>query len=104
MAPSPDRRHLRAVAHRRPPRHVGWSRKHLAARFGPEIGRPPKTIAHLARLGRTTGWADSAAGGFADQAHLMRDFRKVAGLAPTACAAATGGFEVVPIFETVSYA
>jgi len=76
---------------------VGWSRKHLAARFGREIGLPPKTVARLARFeaaqglarsGRATGWADVAAAcGFADQAHLSADFRAFAGLAPGAWAA-----------------
>lgn len=64
---------------------------HLAARFAPEIGRPPKTIARLARFeaaqcrarsGRATGWADAAAAcGFADRAHLVGDVRAFAGLA-----------------------
>ncbi len=73
---------------------IGWSRKHLAARFHAEVGLPPKAIARIVRFGRAramadagegTGWADIAAAcGYADQAHLVREFRALAGVAPGA--------------------
>lgn len=76
------------------------SRKHLAARFRDEIGAAPKTVARIARFNRatdiaraekTSGWADVAAAcGYADQAHLVREFNDFAGLTPTAWRAAFG--------------
>lgn len=75
-------------------REVDWSRKHLAARFHDEIGLPPKQVARIARFqsaqklaasGKTEGWADIAAAcGYADQAHLAREFRGFAGATPSA--------------------
>jgi AraC-like DNA-binding protein len=71
-----------------------WSRKHLAARFHDEVGLPPKTIARIARFNRAQGlaasgdgdgWADIAAAcGYADQAHLVREFSALAGATPGA--------------------
>lgn len=72
---------------------IGWSRKHLAARFADQTGLGPKAVARIVRFNRTaslakrasrTGWADLAAEcGYADQAHLVREFRELAGAAPT---------------------
>jgi AraC-like DNA-binding protein len=71
-----------------------WSRKHLAARFREEVGLSPKTIARIARFNRVQamaaaggadGWADIAAAcGYADQAHLVREFSALAGTTPGA--------------------
>lgn len=72
---------------------LGWSRKHLAARFHDEIGLSPKTIAQMMRFNhalaharrRTCGWAELAGQcGYADQAHLIRDFTRFSGESPTA--------------------
>ncbi|WP_421724619.1 helix-turn-helix domain-containing protein [Bauldia sp.] len=73
---------------------VGWSRKHLAARFREEVGASPKTVARIARFNRAVavarsdtagGWADVAAAcGYADQAHLVREFGTFAGATPAA--------------------
>lgn len=70
---------------------LGWSRKHLAEKFRDEIGLSPKAIGrimrfdaalHLAR-GRTGCWAEiAAAAGYADQAHMVREFRELAGSTP----------------------
>lgn len=78
---------------------LDWSRKHLAARFHEEVGLPPKAVARVARFMRAqslararteSGWADIAAGcGYADQAHLTRDFREFAGTTPSAWLAGT---------------
>jgi AraC-like DNA-binding protein len=74
---------------------VGWSRKHLAARFRMELGLGPKAVARLMRFhlacraaqAGAGGWAEIAATcGYADQAHLARDFAELAGEAPTAWA------------------
>lgn len=72
---------------------IGWSRKHLAARFRAQVGLPPKTIARITRFARAcerlerTGrgdWADLAYDcGYSDQAHLIREFRALAGTTPT---------------------
>lgn len=76
---------------------VGWSRRHLAARFKQDVGVSPKTAARILRFERVTGLlrsgraaslADAAYGcGYADQAHLNRDFRVFAGTTPTDYAA-----------------
>lgn len=70
---------------------VGWSRRHLAVRFGAEYGVGPKQagrlvrFAHahaLVRAGRSL--SDTAyAAGYSDQAHLTRDWRALAGQTPT---------------------
>lgn len=74
---------------------VGWSRKHLVARFWAEVGLGPKAVARVMRFRRacrlaragTDGWALIAAEcGYADQAHLARDFAALAGEPPTAWA------------------
>jgi AraC-like DNA-binding protein len=71
---------------------IGWSRKHLSRRFANEIGLAPKTLALMLRFHRACtlartgvgGWAGVAAeAGYADQAHLARDFRVFAGETPT---------------------
>jgi AraC-like DNA-binding protein len=70
------------------------SRKHLAARFREEIGVGAKTVARIVRFNRAQalagsgsegGWADIAAAcGYADQAHLVRDFAEFAATTPAA--------------------
>ena len=75
---------------------IGWSRKHLVDRFRSELGLGPKSIARmmrfhqacrLARSGASHGWAGIAAeSGYADQAHLVREFGELAGEPPTAWA------------------
>ena len=73
---------------------LGWSRRHLAERFTAEFGLPPKTMARLLRLERsvtllkagtrTTMGAIAAACGYADQAHMNRDWLRIVGRSPTA--------------------
>lgn len=77
-------------------RGLDWSRKHLNQRFREEIGLGPKAVARMARFNRVLAlakgdaardWADIAAAcGYADQAHLVREFRDFAGAPPTAVA------------------
>jgi AraC-like DNA-binding protein len=72
---------------------AGVSRRHLAKLFRTEIGATPKTMARILRFehARTLagtvprlGWADIAyEAGYADQAHLVREFRELSGLSPT---------------------
>ena len=75
-------------------KELGCSRKHLTLRFRNEFGISPKLLARFLRFdravrligaGRVAGLADlAAASGYADQAHLSREFRVFAGSAPTA--------------------
>jgi AraC-like DNA-binding protein len=73
---------------------VGWSHRHLIARFRQQVGVPPKTAARLVRLNGVWRRLDQARGpldwglvaaeaGYADQAHLVRDFRQFTGTTPT---------------------
>lgn len=75
---------------------IGWSRKHFTSRFRSELGLAPKPLARilrfhqacrLARTGTAHDWAGIAAeSGYADQAHLVREFIAMAGEPPTAWA------------------
>ena len=72
---------------------VGWSHKHLITRFKQQVGLPPKTAARLVRFDAVwrrlatrppARWDQVAAEcGYADQAHLIRDFRQFTGACPT---------------------
>lgn len=72
--------------------HLGLSRQHFARRFTDSFGLPPRSVARIARFqrarrlaatGRATGWADLAAlAGYADQPHLVREFRALGGSSP----------------------
>jgi AraC-like DNA-binding protein len=74
---------------------IGWSRKHLAQRFAIEVGAGPKTVGRILRFAgarraidagigaRCMDWAGLAAEwGYADQAHLIREFHAMAGVTP----------------------
>jgi AraC-like DNA-binding protein len=79
-------------------RAVGWSERHLAARFHTEIGLTPKAAARVIRFDRArrmipgcSGAVVAATCGYADQSHLVRDFVEFTGLAPGAWLAAEVG-------------
>jgi len=79
-------------------RAVGWSERHLAARFRVEIGLTPKAAARVIRFDRarrmipgSNGAIVAATCGYADQSHLVRDFVEFTGLAPSAWLAAEVG-------------
>jgi AraC-like DNA-binding protein len=73
-------------------RAVGISRQHLTREFRASVGVSPKLYSRLARFqaglvhaGRGAGvdWATSAAEmGYADQSHLIAEFREFSGLTP----------------------
>lgn len=71
--------------------HVGWSRRHLTARFTAEFGLSPKQAATVSRFERAVRLVKeghrlaevAALTGYADQAHLNRDWRALAGQTPT---------------------
>lgn len=69
---------------------VGWSRRHLSGRFRAEFGLAPKEVSRVARFDRARrlladGWPAAqvaAACGYADQPHLNREWRALAGITP----------------------
>jgi transcriptional regulator GlxA family with amidase domain len=73
---------------------LGVSERHLRRVFREYVGVGPKTFARLirfhralgaARAGRHAGWAGiAAAAGYYDQAHLIAEFRAIAGVTPQA--------------------
>jgi AraC-like DNA-binding protein len=101
-------------------REVGWSHRHLIARFRQQVGLRPKTAARLVRFGtvwrrlderRPLDWGLVAAEtGYADQAHLVREFHQFTGTTPTAFVALTrpddgdGGREVKSVQDVVAVA
>ncbi len=70
-----------------------WSRRRLTATFREHVGMTPKAIARVvrfdravrhARAGQHIQWSALAwQCGYADQSHLVREFREFAGLSPT---------------------
>ncbi|MFI0905948.1 helix-turn-helix domain-containing protein [Streptomyces sioyaensis] len=76
---------------------VGWSTRHLTARFRQETGLTPKTAARVLRFDRARRLLGAAAGrgtpplladlaircGYFDPAHLAREFRALAGCPPS---------------------
>jgi AraC-like DNA-binding protein len=73
-------------------RQVGWSHKHLITRFKQQVGVAPHMAARLVRLSRVWQHLDdehswvriAAESGYADQAHLIREFRRFTGTTPAA--------------------
>ncbi|MFI8197023.1 helix-turn-helix domain-containing protein [Streptomyces sp. NPDC085942] len=73
---------------------LGWSRRYLTERFRGEVGLSPKTFARVLRFEHAhelaarrdpLPWADVASvSGYADQAHLVRDWGEFTGRSPTA--------------------
>jgi AraC-like DNA-binding protein len=70
---------------------LGCSRRHLVNRFAADVGAPPKTAARLIRFERARRRLGSAPlarlaadCGYADQAHLAREFSELGGAPPTA--------------------
>jgi len=71
---------------------TGVSRRHLAKLFRAEIGATPKTMARILRFEHARNlahhvprlsWADLAyEAGYADQAHLAREFKELSGMTP----------------------
>jgi transcriptional regulator GlxA family with amidase domain len=79
---------------------VGWSHRHLIDRFRRQVGLSPKTAARLVRFDGVWRRLDQAGGrpdwglvaaeaGYADQAHLVREFRQFTGTTPTGFLAQT---------------
>ena len=80
---------------------VGWSTRHLAARFRAEIGLTPKAAARVIRFDRArrliTCDSDATLAqvavqcGYFDQPHFDREFRLLAGCSPSRWLADEGG-------------
>lgn len=94
-------------------RSVGWSERHLSARFAQEIGLRPKTAARVIRFdrarhvlqrnaaaGRPNIAAVAAECGYFDQAHLIRDWKQFTGLAPTAGSRTNSEISKSPVSTT----
>jgi AraC-like DNA-binding protein len=88
LAGSHGRRSVESLA-----QDTGWSRQHMADRFRAELGITPKTAARIFRFERAYGLisnlrqplADVAAAcGYADQAHMTRDWNALTGTSPKA--------------------
>ena len=84
---------------------IGKSRRQLERAFSESVGVSPKTLARLARFQnvlRRSGrgaprWAELAAEcGYADQAHLIREFKEFAGESPAGLDTSRG--DLVPHF------
>jgi AraC-like DNA-binding protein len=75
-------------------RSLGWSRRRLERAFARDLGIPPKLYARIVRLNAVLATLDEGEraaavdlaleAGYFDQAHLLRDFRILAGRAPRA--------------------
>jgi transcriptional regulator GlxA family with amidase domain len=86
-------------------RDAGYSRRHLTARFRAEYGLAPKTAARVMRFERARALVArpeppalariAAACGYADQAHMNREWRALAGASPLGWRAA----EVLPFVQ-----
>jgi AraC-like DNA-binding protein len=84
---SSGRTTISGIAHQ-----VGWSHKHLITKFKQQVGVAPRMAARLLRLSTVwqhldddKSWARIAAeSGYADQPHLIREFRRFTGTTPSA--------------------
>ncbi len=75
-------------------RQLGWSRRRLERVFDRDVGLRPKLFARIVRLNAVLASLDAAErasavdlaldAGYFDQAHLLRDFRALAGRRPRA--------------------
>ncbi|HTJ84672.1 MAG TPA: helix-turn-helix transcriptional regulator, partial [Polyangiaceae bacterium] len=85
---------------------LGVSERHLRRVFRDAFGVAPKTFAKLARFNHAlraarenqrAGWASIAASaGYYDQAHLIAEFRAIAGVTPRALLGELGAAVAVP--------
>lgn len=81
-------------------RTLGWTRRRLERAFARELGIRPKLFARIVRLNATLAGLEgderasavdcALAAGYFDQAHLLRDFRALAGRGPRSPRAADG--------------
>lgn len=72
---------------------VGWSRRHLSAQFDAELGLTPKVAGRVLRFEHSVTYLKAApaqrlaevahASGYADQAHMAREWRELAGCPPS---------------------
>jgi transcriptional regulator GlxA family with amidase domain len=71
---------------------IGWSRRHFVDRFRDHVGLAPKPSARVLRFARASALLTSgrrpvgevaARCGYADQSHLVRECRRLAGCTPS---------------------
>lgn len=89
LSRSYGRRSIRDLA-----REIGWSDRHFAACFASAVGLRPKAFARRVRFAAACRALDAETGenlcltaarcGYADQAHMAREFRAFAGCPPSA--------------------
>ena len=92
---------------------VGVSHGHLDREFTRIVGLSPRRLARLLRVERLlqaididadVAWADLAAThGWADQSHMIRDFKRHTGSAPSAYLAARRAFATAPTDESARF-
>ena len=92
---------------------VGVSHGHLDREFTRIVGLSPRRLARLLRVERLlqaididadVPWADLAAThGWADQSHMIRDFKRHTGSAPSAYLAARRAFATAPTDESARF-
>ncbi|MFF5515712.1 helix-turn-helix domain-containing protein [Streptomyces coeruleorubidus] len=81
---------------------LGWTSRRLARRCAEQLGLPPKRYARVRRFQRLLGRVNAGSGqpdwallaaecGYHDQAHLIHEFRALAGITPTAYAPRSPG-------------
>lgn len=71
-------------------REVGWSPRHLTQKFRATLGTTPKTVARISRFERSSALVAgghslslvAARCGYADQAHMTREWQRLAGTTP----------------------
>ena len=92
---------------------VGVSHGHLDREFTRIVGLSPRRLARLLRVERLlqaidieadVPWADlAAAHGWADQSHMIRDFRRHTGSSPSAYLGARRAYETEPTDEAARF-
>jgi transcriptional regulator GlxA family with amidase domain len=95
-------------------RWLDWSERRLHRRFTAEVGYGPKTFQRVVRLQRVLALAGrshgreplaglAAAAGYADQAHMSRELRALAGSSPRALLPdASSTLELSDLFKTAA--
>jgi AraC-like DNA-binding protein len=81
----------------------GYSSRHLQRIMLEDIGLSPKTLLNILRFERSQTFVSrggfaalASAGGYYDQSHMIKEYRKYAGLTPRALAGTSGFYNTAP--------